>query len=1245
MFNHVLKSTSDSFCFHFFLLSFLFFFLFLLLLLLFLPPFLLYSLPCTPGKYGHADSNGLSVCSSCPENKFSKITQQTECQSCEVGRSSAEGSVSCSLCPAGKHISDEGGCADCTKGKHQPGMEQSTCIDCAKGKVSSESAASACEECNNGVYQNRTGASACQKCTAGMYKKEQAFDPGSNYNCNFCPLGFHQEQEEQASCLPCNPGRYGQLDGGKIPRCVDCVENTFASTTKQKACQNCSSGRSSSTGSSTCSLCPAGQHVNGIACQQCDVGKYQPDMEQKTCLVCDPGKHQSKSGQAICLPCIPGTYTNKKGATKCKLCEENTQSSSPGSADCTECLTGEKSEEGSAKCTKCEAGEAGTGVNGACELCVVGRFRPSKDEFGNATEAATCFQCPAGWSSTEGSAKCISCEAGKYGNVIGTECKDCEAGQYRKSSDSAISCKECSAGDFQDTKGQASCLPCSPGRYNMNAKAIECRECDGGTASSEVARKTPCDNCAEGHHQPDLGMTQCLSCIPGKYQEKSKQIDCVECDINSYSSVAGSSSCHRCGTGKYTTGKGSASCIPCGAGSFGVGCQACPSGWKRSADDVDLSKCIKCERGETTTREGAASCSNCDLGEYGSSPGICTECPVGQYSDKRAALSCESCKEGKIPNNQSTSCQRPSYKIKDDCAPETQYFDDSDNDKTKRTCRPCPFGANCNGKGSWRDVQAKHGFWRLRVAENPSSPPHCLIEEEKHSMGGPPHCAFSKCLRPDSCHGTPDDEFETCDFENGYENSTCGENKNQSCRLCATCRQGFKRSGSTVKCIQCPPSSTNRAMLGVGAVMFSFGTAILIYMTIKDEEAGELETSDAVKKIILNFLQMLSLAAGLPLEWPPELESWFHGMNVISSAGTTLLVPDCEMTHMKTYQAFYLKQIIFTFTIPMVVILSITVWTCIKFTCGKTCIKRKSNFKNYIILSAVLLLFLLYPMLVKICLSMLKCIKVGNVRYLMADLEEPCFEERHLGYLLLLSIPQVILVVIGLPLLSLLVIVRNNGHFERYNFRIRYGLLYLGYREKREWWEVVVAFRKVFIVMIGTFGAMMGATDLQAFLALFVIFFSLMIHMIGKPFDTSQPKLLLLHKLECAALTLCWTTFWGGLLFFLGHEQPGIIKPWIRQTMSILIVISNVVFLCFAMYTFLQEFIKDYRMKQETKRQTKLSMLEVKRALSMSRVKIPNVKVFPLNEDSGTGENNRDELRLLAKDQNGATGTALKEWN
>ena len=36
---------------------------------------------------------------------------------------------------------------------------------------------------------------------------------------------------------------------------------------------------------------------------------------------------------------------------------------------------------------------------------------------------------------------------------------------------------------------------------------------------------------------------------------------------------------------------------------------------------------------------------------------------------------------------------------------------------------------------------------------------------------------------------------------------------------------------------------------------------------------------------------MLSLAAGLPLQWSPEIETMFQSMATLSSAGTTLLVP------------------------------------------------------------------------------------------------------------------------------------------------------------------------------------------------------------------------------------------------------------------------------------------------------------------------------------------------------------------
>ena len=74
------------------------------------------------------------------------------------------------------------------------------------------------------------------------------------------------------------------------------------------------------------------------------------------------------------------------------------------------------------------------------------------------------------------------------------------------------------------------------------------------------------------------------------------------------------------------------------------------------------------------------------------------------------------------------------------------------------------------------------------------------------------------------------------------------------------------------------------------------------------------------------------------------------------------------------------------------------------------------------------------------------------------SLQEPCFTGRHIGYFLLLTIPQLICYVVGLPLIAALVILRNKEklHLDK-SFSTRYSLLYMGYRKDREWWEVIIS--------------------------------------------------------------------------------------------------------------------------------------------------------------------------------------------
>merc|ERR1711865_909411 len=132
-----------------------------------------------------------------------------------------------------------------------------------------------------------------------------------------------------------------------------------------------------------------------------------------------------------------------------------------------------------------------------------------------------------------------------------------------------------------------------------------------------------------------------------------------------------------------------------------------------------------------------------------------------------------------------------------------------------------------------------------------------------------------------------------------------------------------------------------------------------------------------------------------------------------------------------------------------------------------------------------------------------------------------------------------------------------------------------GYRESREWWELVIAMRKVAIVMIGTLGTFLGVVDLQAFVALAVVFVSLILHLVFQPFDVNAKASRKLHNLEFTALTVCFFTFWGGLLFFLGHEKQGSVSSVAQMTTSILLVGSNSFFLVFAFVMFAKQYLLD----------------------------------------------------------------------
>lgn len=317
---------------------------------------------------------------------------------------------------------------------------------------------------------------------------------------------------------------------------------------------------------------------------------------------------------------------------------------------------------------------------------------------------------------------------------------------------------------------------------------------------------------------------------------------------------------------------------------------------------------------------------------------------------------------------------------------------------------------------------------------------------------------------------------------------------------------------------------------------------------------------------------------------------------------------------MKTADAFYLKQIAYTFIVPAVVTICLVGWYCVWVCCAERKGYKKIQIKDYLILTIVLMLFLCYPMLVRLCLSMLQCPYINDTHYLMADLEEPCFVGRHVDYVLLLTVPQIILYVIGLPAISAYILLGQDQRkiWTSYSFRMRFGLLYMGYRKERYWWELIIVIRKLAIVMIGIFGSLMGRVDLQAYVALLVIFFSIVVHLVGKPFDTHQQHTNLLYILEFLGLSVCWGSFWAGLIFFLG---PSVIKPEAVVVMTGVIWVTNVGYLFFAIKCYVIEFIKDRRKKRETKKKQTMSKEEFAKIIKSNKIlqKLSKLRVHPVN--------------------------------
>ena len=219
--------------------------------------------------------------------------------------------------------------------------------------------------------------------------------------------------------------------------------------------------------------------------------------------------------------------------------------------------------------------------------------------------------------------------------------------------------------------------------------------------------------------------------------------------------------------------------------------------------------------------------------------------------------------------------------------------------------------------------------------------------------------------------------------------------------------------------------------------------------------------------------------------------------------------------------------------------------------------KKTVTPKDKFVVTVGVVMYLIFPTLCAQAFRLFDCKTIANVQYLGVDFEHQCYEGAHIMAVLLLGIGQLVLYVIGLPILILLLLRHNRkifGGLDRDVVQVRYGLFFSAYREKTYFWEIVLTGRKVGIVAISVFGKSIG-TPRQAQIALLILFTCASLEIAGDPYKISSERHKILSRLELSSLFCLWGTMWCGTLIFAsqGPDEEGLV-----MVLSIFIAVVNI---------------------------------------------------------------------------------------
>ena len=735
--------------------------------------------------------------------------------------------------------------------------------------------------------------------------------------------------------------------------------------------------------------------------------------------------------------------------------------------------------------------------------------------------------------------------------------------------------------------------PCAAGRYVPPGDSV-CRDCPEGWGSYAAA--VSCQICESGKFSAGNGM------------------DCRTCsaDVGNYSDRAGSTSCKQCRLGTISVGS---KCVDLQedtdmALSFDVTLHVDSSAshevavsWSSTDRAID-SYILQWDRDARFSSPNQSSVSwDSRSSEYTVTvqlPTAVVQWPF--YFRVRAKKGASASPWSAIAGNWKSLGE-------DACEDRLMYLNESSSHPANWKCSRCPSGAVCPGSILWGSVVAETGYWRKQK----------IWSRSRREAGD---ATFIKCLERKACLGADPGalagelqsaaETEGCNPDEGYLR-VCDETSNRTCRICFTCRPGFAKGVNFQRCERCEENTRNvagiAALLCATVLVFGLLVFFRIRGAMRSQNLSVMKVHTTLKRQLFTHMQVMCMVSGLNLPWPASFWEMIRAFETVSTATGHISLVTCEYAA-KTLQAvrveadmLYLQSTVIL-CMPVAATAALFLYWVVlsprcpllscryrlrpsricavsRFNpCRQTSLRRQRaaslqsdrvTTRDAWIMSLSYLLYLCYPSLCSYPFRLLNCRTIGGVPYLARDVEEPCWEGRHLVYAVGVAIPGLLGFGLGLPLLCLLVMWRRRKKLYTNKYIFRLGLIYNGYRKPRFFWEIFIASRKLSIIMIAS---LISEEVLQLQVCLSLIFVLILLHVTFFPYDIRSPDGRLLHHMEMFSLSALFLVVWFGTAFSAsaGGCKTDLCAA-VQGVGTVAIIALNVAFLCMSLGFLLKFYI------------------------------------------------------------------------